>query len=333
MGLTVRGALPDTGCRGLLVRLRANLGMAVAAMGVWLASGIAGVGQEARPTFRAGVSQVSLNVVVKDGRGRAIKNLAGSDFEIFDQGRIVQLNDFRAGEEPVSLAILLDTSGSMGIAPRPAAAKQAFELLIAQFRPEDEAALFTFDKRLKEIVSFSTDTAALRQGFERVDPYGSTSLHDAVAAVARRLAGRPSSRRAVVAVTDGFDNASELSAAAASGVASASDVPVYVLAIAKAGLPNDAHDIAVERIEGGGVARLDDLTGRTGGASFAAEAPAETSQAVRQILTDLRSGYVLGFAPHAVPGWHQLTVRVTRKDARVRTRAGFWMGPPEPPLR
>jgi VWFA-related protein len=299
---------------------------------LWLAGAIVGVGQDARPTFRAGASRVSLHVVVKDSRGRAITDLVHSDFQVFDEGRAVQINDFRSGEEPVSIAILVDTSGSMGIGPRLATAKQALDLLLGQFRPSDEGALFTFDKTLSEIVPFSTDHASLGRGFERVDPFGSTSLHDAVAAVARRLSSRASARRAVVAITDGFDNSSQLSAAAASGIASSSDVPVYALAVANTVLPIDALDaraIALEPVEGGAAARLDELTARTGGASFAAEAPAETSQSVRQILSDLRAGYVVSFTPRDVPGWHQLTVRVARKNARVRTRAGFWMSAPE----
>ena len=57
-----------------------------------------------------------------------------------------------------------------------------------------------------------------------------------------------------------------------------------------------------------------------------AQAPAETHLAARHILNDLRAGYLLGFTPSDTPGWHRLTVKVSRKDARVRTRAGFWVG-------
>ena len=311
---------------------KSTLVTAATAAGLLLFLGSVSARQDPVPKFRAGVSRVSLNVVVKDNQGRAVRNLAGSDFQILDQGRAVQIDDFRAGEEPVSIAILVDTSGSMRIGARLATAKQAIDLLLSQFRPGDEAALFTFDKTLEEIVPFSTELATVGAGFARVDPFGSTSLHDAVAAAARRLGTRPSARRAVVAISDGLDTSSQLTASAASGVASSSDVPVYVLAIANTTLA-DASDVALERVEGGGVARLDDLTSRTGGASFAAVGPAETSQAVRQILSDLRAGYVLGFTPHDAPGWHQLTVRVSRKDTRVRTRAGFWMSTSEAPLR
>ena len=298
----------------------------VAVFGSILAIEAICVAQEPRPTFRSGTSAVTLNVVVRDSRGRPITNLAPRDFQVLDQGRTVELRDFRAGEEPVSVAVLIDTSGSMGVGSRMAAARSVAEMLTAHFKPADEVALFTFDRTLSEVVPFSTDLERFREGLQRVKPYGSTSLHDAVAAAARGLTDRPSARRAVVAITDGFDNSSRLTAAQASGVASTSDVPVYVLAIAPSGRPMDPKEVALEPVPGGGIARLDDLTGQTGGASFSAETPAETSLATRQILSDLRASYVLAFTPSDAAGWHELTVRVARKDARVRTRAGFWVG-------
>jgi VWFA-related protein len=282
--------------------------------------------QNPRPTFRAGVSRVTLNVVVRDGHGRPLTGLAGTDFHVFDQGMAVDLSDFRIGEEPVSVAILVDTSGSMSLGDRLATARRATEMLLAHLRSGDEAALFTFDQNLHEVSPFSLDLPAIRRGFDRIVPFGSTSLHDAVAATARQSATRTSSRRAVVAITDGFDNSSDLTAAAASNIASSIDVPVYVLAIANTSDPINAREVALEPVEGGGVARLDNLTRWTGGASFAAETPAQTSLSVREILGDLRTGYVMAFAPFDRPGWHELTVRVARKGATVRTRAGFWVG-------
>jgi Ca-activated chloride channel family protein len=300
---------------------------AVLMLASWLAAGVIAEGQdqEQRPVFRAGTSRVSLNVVVKDGRGRPITNLAPKDFQVFDGERAVNLDDFRTGEDNVSIALLIDTSGSMGLGEKMATTRQTADMLLAQFNASDEAALFTFAKTLHEVVPFSTNPEDIRRGMDRVKPYGATSLHDAAAAAARELASRPSSRRAVVAITDGFDNASALTASAASEIASGIDVPIYVLVVAR-DKKEEKPGVNVEPVEGGGVARLDDLTGLTGGASFAVEKPAETSLAVRHILADLRAGYLLGFTPSERPGWHRLTVRVARKDARVRTRAGFWMG-------
>ncbi|HUL74705.1 MAG TPA: VWA domain-containing protein [Vicinamibacterales bacterium] len=306
--------------------LSRSLGPIAVALGVVVAWPLAA--QEPHPTFRAGVSRVTLNVVVRDGHGRAITGLTNADFQVLDQGRAVQISDFRTGEEPVSLAILVDTSGSMRLGDRLTAAKYAAETLLNQLRSDDEAALFTFETSLHDVVPFSHDLAAVQRGFDRIVPFGSTSLHDAVAAAARRVAAQPSLRRAVVAITDGFDNSSRLTAAAASEVAGAIDVPVYVLAVADTSQPGDTSEVTSEPVEGGGVARLDDLTRWTGGASMAADTPTQAAASVHQIIGDLRSGYVLAFEPERVSGWHQLTVRVARKGATVRTRAGFWMSAP-----
>jgi Ca-activated chloride channel family protein len=297
---------------------------------MWCLAGAELLPQGQRPTFQSGIAQVSLNVVLKDERGRSITDLRPQDFQVFDNGQPVAIADFLAGEEPVSIAILIDTSGSMRMGERLAFANRAATLLLRHFQPVDEAGLFTFDRTLHEIVPFTTEVKSLRDGLDRIEPFGSTSLHDAVAAAARTLAARPSSRRAVVAITDGIDNSSRLTATAASGVASSSDVPVYVMAVGSGG-PIAPAGVPVERVEGGGMAWLDPLTAPTGGASFGAETTAAAYLAGRHILNDLRAGYVLTFTPSGPPGWHPLVVRVARKDSRVRTRAGFWMGAPNTP--
>ena len=248
-----------------------KFGLALAAI---VAAGLVVSAQEQRPTFHAGISRVSLNVVVKDGQGRPITNLAPRDFEVFDNDRPVQLDNIGVAEESVSIAILIDTSGSMALGPRLADAKQAVGMLLDQYKPIDEAALLTFDTRLHHIVAFTKDRDEVRRGFDLVKPYGATSLHDAIAAAAKGVVDRRSPRRAVVAVTDGIDNASELSAVAASAIASAIDVPIYVLAAAGPNRKLDPSEVALEPVEGGSVARLDDLTAHRR-LAFTTQAPAK----------------------------------------------------------
>ena len=73
--------------------------------------------------------------------------------------------------------------------------------------------------------------------------------------------------------------------------------------------------------------RLDYLARWSGGAFLPAATPALTKLAANEIVTDLRSGYLMAFAPRAQPGWHELSVKVSRSNAKVRTRGGFWVGP------
>ena len=281
--------------------------------------------QDSRPTFRAGIARVTLNVVVRDSRARPVTGLKLADFQVFDEGELVAISDFRPEDQPISIAVVMDTSGSMRIGDRMARARHAAQTLSEALRPgQDEMALFTFDMNLHERTPFSTDVAALRQELAKIMPFGSTSLHDAIAHTARRSIERPTGRRAVVAITDGIDTSSELSAALASSIASSIDVPVYIL-----GVDDSAQSIeTVEetRPPGDWNGRLDYLAIWSGGAFLPARTDLLIGRAGAQIVTDLRSGYIMAFAPRDLPGWHRITMKVARSNVTVRTRGGFWMG-------
>jgi Ca-activated chloride channel family protein len=309
----------------------ARLGYALLAVALGLTTGAVAEGtrqapQESRPTFHAGVARVTLNVVVRDGRGRPITGLKLADFRVFDEGELVGISDFRPEDQPISIALVIDTSGSMRIGDRMARARQAAQALAAGLRQgQDEIALFTFDLNLHERTPFSSDLAALSRELDRIAPFGSTALHDAIAATARRSVERPTGRRAVVAITDGIDTSSELSAALASSIASSIDVPIYILGVDDS---VESVEVAEEtRPPGDWTGRLDWLARWSGGAFLPARTDLLVQRAIDQISSDLRSGYIIAFAPRALPGWHRIAVKVSRSNAIIRTRGGFWMGP------
>src|SRR4029079_10400390 len=106
---------------------------------------------------------------------------------------------------------------------------QTFESVLSQLRGgEDEVALFTFDSSLHERHGFTRDLSQLRDGLADFEPFGSTSLYDATAGAARRLADRSSTHRAILVLTDGIDTSSRLTATDVSGIASSIDVPVFI---------------------------------------------------------------------------------------------------------
>jgi VWFA-related protein len=287
---------------------------------------------QSRATFRAGVSQVTLNVVVRDTHGRAVRGLSGGDFQVIDGGLLARLTDFHPSDQPISLTILFDTSGSMGLGARLPVANQVVSGLLGQLQSGvDEVALLSFDSQLHELAPFATDFGPAQQALQNIRPFGSTSLHDAIAAAARCAVQRSAFHRAVVVVTDGVDTSSSLTASEASTVASAIDVPVYLLAVTGASAVSDSAELAIESIPGDTEVRLDHLARWTGGALLPAATPAQMTASVQEIVGDLRSSYVMAFAPSVVPGWHPLTVQVARKGVTVRTRPGFWMVTSVPP--
>ena len=294
---------------------------------------VTGWAQEAadtQATFRSGVDLVTVSATVRDSKGRLVTNLTKQDFEVIDRGERRTINEFRSERAPLSLAILFDVSGSMDVADRATAAKfAAFHLLNALDEGRDEAGLFAFDSRLREVAPFTVDTRALKGALGEVDPFGATSLHDAIAAAAERVATRPMARRAVVVLTDGIDTASRMSPAQVSAKAAAIDVPVYIIAVV---LPIDdpGSDRATpgsKRQAPASIGTIEDLARWTGGALYYSSTSASAYQAARSVIEELRHLYLIAFEPGAEPGWHPIEIRTSQKDFVVRTRGGYVAGP------
>lgn len=281
----------------------------------------------AGPTFRAGVDAVSVGATVRDRRGRLVGGLTATDFVVLDQGQERVITNFEVERVPVSVAILFDISGSMKIGDRTSAAKFAAYNVISALEPgRDEAALFAFDSRLQEVAPFSVDTRALRGALGDVDPFGATSLHDAIAAAARRVAGRTGRRRAVVVLTDGVDTASRLSPAEVSGIASAIDVPVYVIATVMPIDNPDTNGAGREALSHPPSGTIEDLANWTGGTLFYASTAMDASHTARQVLEELRNQYQIVFEPGAGSGWRPLEIRTKHKGHSVRARSGYLAG-------
>jgi VWFA-related protein len=303
-----------------------RLSVSVAALVALLLPG-AGVRPTAAqtPTFRSSTTVVSVTAVVRDRKGRFVRDLEQKDFVVAESGRQKPILDFRAESDgPVRLALLFDVSGSMRVASRAVDARQAARHVLSALRPSDEAALFAFDTRLSLVRGFTSDIDSLIASLDRVDtPYGQTSLYDAVAETARSVADEKPDRlaqvqrRAVVVLTDGIDTKSRLTAADVSGIASSIDVPVYVLAVM-----HSVDDPRDERTEAGDSA-LRNLAHWTGGDLFISTAPAHASVAARRIVDELRHQYVLAFEGSGLAGWHALEVRARDRDLVVRARAGY----------
>jgi len=281
-----------------------------------------------QPIFRSGVDLVRITAVVQDRRGRPVLGLLPSDFELNAGGERVQIVEFGSEATGVSVALLVDDSGSMSLAGRRDAAQEVTRHILSWLDAgRDEVTLLGFDKSLRTLEPFTTQPSAVESRLGELRPYGLTSLYDAIAEAARPLVTRNRPRRAVVVITDGVDTASVMSAPEVSRVASEIDVPVYVVAIRVGvdrigGMPDVVSPAAAASSQ----ASLDDLARWTGGATFTAGTPAETSLAAQRILTELRHQYLIAFEASPRAGWHSLSVGVRKKNVFVRARGGYVAG-------
>jgi Ca-activated chloride channel family protein len=270
-----------------------------------------------QPLFKSAVERVALTAVVRDSRGKLVKDLKARDFELVDSGRLRPLIGVWSEPSPASVAILMDSSGSM--ATKMDLGRATAEAFVAGLQPGvDETALYSFDTELKEITAFSKDLAATGGAWQATRAYGATSLWDAIAATAQQVSRRQQ-RRALLVITDGVDSASRLTSSEVSSIASSLDVPVYVVVI---GFVPDEGSRELQAAKG----PLADLATWTGGDSLIVRDIPSSLLATRQVLNELQHQYVLAFEPGSAPGWHSLVLK-TRKDGLiVRARSGYVVG-------
>jgi VWFA-related protein len=310
-------------------------GLSRVAIAIGLLAGLPGVAPSAQDAatqppqiFRSAVDLVTIQASVRDARGRAVGGLTLTDFEVRDNGQLRPILSLRSERQsPLSVAILVDMSGSMRIDPKIAMARQAYDSVLSQLREgQDEVALFAFDASLHERHDFTNDLAALHGALGEFEAFGTTSLYDATAATARRLAARSAPRKAIIVLTDGMDTSSTLTARDVSGLASSIDVPVFVVAT----VPSLDQRVMMEATGRSGpseAADLRDLAEWTGGQFVFASTFTETVTAASNLIDDLRQQYVLAIEAANGGEWRRLDVRVVRRPSTtVKARSGYFAG-------
>ena len=283
--------------------------------------------ERAAYTFRSSADLVAIQATVRDSRGRLLNGLTAADFDVRDNGQARPVLSFRSDRHsPVCVAVLIDTSGSMRLGANVAMARQSYEFLLLQLQDgRDEMALFTFDSDVQAVHDFTKRMRPLRGALPPWRPYGTTSLYDATAATARHLAARSATHKAVIVLTDGIDTSSKLTATQVSGLASAIDVPVFVISTAT---PIDRRYMMERtgRLMGSQTADLRDLADWTGGQLLFAGTFAESAAVASKLIADLRQQYVLAIEAMNAPGWRRLEISVKGRRATVRARNGYFGG-------
>ena len=274
------------------------------------------------------VRLVLLPASVEDRRGRIVTGLNAKDFKLTDESVPQQIKYFSVeSDEPVSIAFVLDVSGSMRQSGKIDAAKEAVRFFVDQLRPQDRFALICF---ADEQVSWVTDFTSDRQRFvERLmvqEGYGQTALNDAVAAIPKLVDESTKGRKAIVLITDGVDNASKLTVDQSVAIARKVEVPIFTVGFSTLPL----EDRKKVKDLGFNMAVLQFFADQTGGALFVVQDPDELKEAVARISTDLRHQYLIGYAP-GLDRWDGRfrSVQLLARNGRyvVRTRKGYYANP------
>ena len=280
--------------------------------------------EQSPPTFTAGVDLVSIAAVVRDRRGRVVRGLSRDDFSVLDHGRVRDVLEVRPeADASISLAILIDGSGSMGLASKLDVARDTATRLFAVLdERRDEVALISFDTELRVLRGFEDGASSFAESLAGIEAFGSTSLYDAVATTARLAGARSDRRAAVIVLTDGLDTTSRLSAAEVSGLANEIAVPVYVV-VSASPLDDPSAEIGLGDEAGPRSGDLDDLARWTGGGLVVLSRGRSPDPAVRGLVAELRHRYLIAFEASGPIGWHPIEVRARDRRLTVRARGGY----------
>jgi VWFA-related protein len=262
------------------------------------------------PSFRARVDGVRIDVLVTEN-GRPMPSLTAADFDVRDNGVRQAIDLVSLGDVGVSVVLALDLSASVK-GPRLVTLQRAGHALVDALTPSDAAALVTFDRTAVRRVPLTTIRNDIRAALDAAAADGYTALIDATQA-ALLVGATDASRTVVMMFSDGVDTASYTAAHVVVESARRANSVLYAVSAS-----DDATSF------------LREVTAATGGRVIEIDGDDDPTPAFLEILQEFRRRYVVTFTPTNVAsgGWHRLDVRVTRGNARVRARPGYFLGAP-----
>lgn len=281
------------------------------------------IGAPGRPIFSTRSELVVLHVLVKDRRGKYVTGLPETAFTVLEDDRPQRIALFTREDSPVTVGLLVDSSGSMYDGrSRVVAAVSAFA---AASNPQDEIFALTFNETVRPALPpsmpFTSDPATLSTALSgALLAYGRTALYDAVAEGLEYVARGSHPRRVLILVADGGDNASRTTFDAVLRQAQASNAAIYTVGVIDP-LNRDANR-----------ERLRELARATGGEAFFPRSAGDVADVLDHIARDIRHTYTIGYVPppeRREAGFRRLRVTVAARDGGrldVRTRTGYLAG-------
>jgi Ca-activated chloride channel homolog len=276
-------------------------------------------------TFHAGVELVSLNVTVTDGTkdGKYITGLEEGDFDVFEDGVKQSISFFSRVQQPIALAILLDTSNSME--EKLATAQEAAIGFVRRMRKDDAMEVIDFNSQVRIPQPFTSDPTALEKAIRQTTVNGSTSLYNAIYVSLRELKKERAAsaeeirRQAIVVLSDGDDTSSLVEYDEVLNLAKRSETAIYAIGLrqAETGRP---HFKEAEFV-------LRQLSQETGGRVFFPTSVAELAKIYEQISEELASQYSIAYAPKNPMrngAWRRIDVRMTKPGLTARTKRGYY---------
>jgi Ca-activated chloride channel homolog len=235
----------------------------------------------------ANAELVLLDVSVKDSSGGRISNLAKQNFQVYEDGKLQTITHFGSNDVPVTVGLVIDTSGSMR--PKYTDVVSAAMLFLHESNRNDEVFIVNFGDSvsygLPPNMPFTDDLQRLSAALRLVAPAGRTALNDAVLSSLDHLTQGKREKKALVLISDGGDNSSVHKSEEVMRMVRESHATIYTVGIFDEG----------DRDQNPGLLRR--LSQVSGGQAFFPDKLSELSGICRQIASDIRTRYTIGYVP------------------------------------
>ncbi|HEX4822889.1 MAG TPA: VWA domain-containing protein [Candidatus Polarisedimenticolaceae bacterium] len=260
------------------------------------------------------VNRVILWVTVTDKSDRLVGELDKSSFKVFEDGTQQTIQEFTLEDRPITMAIVLDSSGSMRDSMPEV--HEAAAQFVGTLRAQDRALVIDFDDKVFLLQDLTSDQVALKESVTSTEALGSTALYDAIHAAFRKLAGIEG-RKAIVLLTDGDDTSSQFGYARVLEEAKAQNVLIYAIGL------GDAKKSV-----------LKEFSDMTGGRPFFVGKAKDLNEVYQKIAEELRRQYYISYSTNNKT-WDgrfiKVEVKATNPDWSVRARRGYFAVKGSPP--
>ncbi len=270
----------------------------------------------ARTNIRVDANLAIIPVTVLDPLGRTVTGLDEDNFQVLEDGVPQKITSFGNEDSPLSMGIVLDTSGSMG--DKLAMSKNAVAEFFKSANPEDEAFLVEFDNRPQLVLPFTHNLGNIEDRILFARPAGLTSLLDGVTLAIAEMRKAAHARKVLILLSDGGENNSRFSQAEVRNRLKESEVQIYAL-----GINHSETSFFPDR------SLLTDLADLSGGRFYLVALP-DLPDVAEKIGIELRSTCLLGYSPRnaARDGkYRSVVVKVTAPrmpKLKVSWRRGYF---------
>jgi Ca-activated chloride channel family protein len=272
--------------------------------------------------------QLLLNVCVREKSGAPILGLSQQDFSILIDKAQADIGYFNRRDEPESITLLVDVSGSMRSGRSSwRAAVHELSRIPSLSNPGSEFLVMIFNDRPKIVVDWTADRDILGReiaALEQTVPAGATALYDACVMAVSKSSQARNRKRFILLLTDGQDNVSRAQYLHTRRLLQESGVTVYCIGVEE---PNDT-------LRQFGNSVMVEISSTTGGTSLFPIDPRQASHPIESVALWMRHGYQVGLSRASLPKdgkHHKITVSVASASSKksgtqyvVTAPTGFW---------